>query len=210
MASYPIQNAPAQLDMIYFWQNGDRYGGLAKSCRYVVRITPSKLMQAASGTTNILPDLTYLCEATEFPGRGLNTVDLRYYGPNFKLPIQTVYEDLSMTFLCRNESRERQIFDDWMEHINPQNTFDFNYRDDYSTTISMYQMSDVGSQHTATYEWSLLDAYPLLVNAQPVTWADDGVQRLTIAFTYSKWTRPGKDQVITTNPVIKNANVIAP
>jgi hypothetical protein len=119
-------------------------GGLAKSARFAVFITiPTGLM----GTwKNMGRELVYLCEAAELPGRGFMSLDVRYYGPNQKLPFQTQYEDTTMTFLCRSESYERQFFDEWMESINPTNTFDFNYRSDYETTIEIMQFAEYGTK----------------------------------------------------------------
>lgn len=195
-----VDNPPQTLDMASFWQRLDEFGGLGKTCRYAVMIR----LNTASNNNNIngvFDDLTYLCESTEFPGRGFNNVDVKgYYGPDFKMPFQTSYEDINMTFICRTESFEREVFDDWMEKINPTNTFDFEYRDNYSATITLFQMTEVedsiGSGMPGTsYAFTLYDAYPILVNPQPVTWADDSYQRLTVAFTYSKWRRKGKDDV---------------
>jgi len=135
-------------------------------------------------------DLTYLCEATELPGRAFTNVDLRYYGPQFKIPYLSVYEDLNMTFLCRTESFEREFFDNWMESINPTTSFDFAYRDDYSTTIELFQYSE---QSKAVYQWALFDAFPIFINPQPVTFADDNIQKLTVTFTYTKYRRNNKD-----------------
>jgi hypothetical protein len=78
-------------------------------------------------------ELPYLCEVAEIPRRGFMNMDVRYYGPNEKLPFLTQYEDMNLTFLCRNKSYERQFFDDWMSIINPTNTFDFNYRESYES-----------------------------------------------------------------------------
>jgi hypothetical protein len=198
MASFPIDNAPEALDMDTFWKVSDTFGHLAKSCRFVARIIPRTGFD--ENTYDIMSDLTYLCEATEFPGRGLQSVDLHYYGPSFKMPYQTEYQDINMTFLCRTESYEREVFDDWMEYINPTNTFDFEYRDNYSSEITLFQMSEFEDEYgsetpLATYAFSLYDAYPVLINPQPVTWADDNFQRLTVTFTYSKWRRKNKDDL---------------
>lgn len=198
MPSFPIDNAPEALDMDSFWKVSDTFGHLAKSCRFAVRIIPRAFNQIDEG--EVMSDLTYLCEATEFPGRGLQSIDLHYYGPNFKLPYQTEYQDINMTFLCRNGSFEREFFDNWMEYINPTNTFDFEYRDNYSSEITLFQMSDFEDEYgsetpLATYAFTLYDAYPVLINPQPVTWADDQFQRLTVTFTYSKWRRKNKDDL---------------
>jgi hypothetical protein len=114
-----------------------------------------------------------------------------------------------MTFLCRSESRERKFFDDWMEFINPTNSFDFKFRDEYATDIQIRQMAEyedmtqVGpNQGTVqgtgnpkeTYRITLRKAYPVNINPQPMTWADDQYQRLAVTFTYFKWLRVGHDK----------------
>lgn len=188
-----------------------RYGGLAKSCRFAVRISPPSFLSLSTARIadkNILSDLTYLCEAVELPGRGFVNADVRYYGPNQKLPMLTQYEDTTMTFLCRAESYERQFFDDWMEYINPTNSFDFNFRKEYETQIEIMQFAEYedgtqvgpnagtrrGTQSPKeTYRVTLYNAYPLLINPQPLTWADDQVMRLAVTFTYHKWNRKTLD-----------------
>jgi hypothetical protein len=175
--------------MIDFKALSDLYGGLAKSCRFAVRINPvgSKVLAIAS---NFQYQLTYLCEAAEYPGRGFLNVDARYYGPNFKLPYQSSYEDITLTFLCRNESFERLFFDNWQTIINPPNTFNFSYRNEYRSHIEIFHLDETGDPQ---YQFTLLDAYPVLVNPQALTWADDQFLRLGVTFTYSWWTRPGID-----------------
>ena len=217
MASFNINDAPRELEMTDFMSVSNDLGGLVKACRYAVLISqPRVALQTGNfGTSTgngVLRDLTYLCEATEFPGRGFNTIDLRYYGPNFKVPAQTVYEDLNMTFICRAESYERQLFDDWMEAINPSQSFDFKYKDDYSTTITLYQYTEVATDQEqtvpkATYAFTLYEAFPVLVNAQPVTWADDGFQKLTVTFTYTKWRRKGYDPEPRQYSLVQGASV---
>lgn len=189
MANIPINNAPQFLSMPDFKALSDQYGGPAKSCRFAVRIIPQgDLIQRYSG--GFTEQLIYLCEAAEYPGRGFLNVDLRYYGPNFKLPYQSSYEDITLTFICRNGSFERQFFDDWQAIINPPNTFDFNYKSDYRSQIEIFQYDDINNPQ---YYFTILDAYPVLVNPQPLTWADDQFLRLGVTFTYGWWTRPGID-----------------
>lgn len=195
MASYNIPNAPRQLDMNTFKALADAHDGMAKSCRYVSVIRPVGAFIA--GYTNIARELMYLTEVAEMPGRGYMSVDTRYYGPNQKFPYQTTYEDMNMTFICRSRSFEREFFDDWQWYINPNNTFDFNYKDEYRSQIDVYLYSDFdksnGGGPTAEYMHTLIDAYPILVNPQPISWADDQFLRLTVTFTYSWWVRKDKE-----------------
>lgn len=197
MSSVVIQNAPRNLTVQDFRSQSDNYGSLAKVCRFAAVIRPYG--QFLLSKMDFSRDLMYLCESTDIPGRGFINLDLRYYGPNFKMPVQTQYDDINMTFLCRTQSLEREFFDDWLSHINPVNTFDFNYRDDYASNIDIYQFAEYAEQGTndiapeAQYCITLMDAYPLLVNPQPVTWSDETFQRLVVSFTYTKWFRKGLD-----------------
>ena len=171
-------------------------GSLAKICKFLVRIVPSsgQLTQVlnSGGKGGLLRDMIYLCETAEFPGRAFNNLDgVRYYGPSFKMPYQSSYEDTNLVFICRDEMYERQVFDDWMELINPTNTFDFEYKDNYTAEIQIFKLDDV--YHEPTYAFSLLKAHPILVNPQQVTWSDDQFLRIGVTFTYHWWTRKGLD-----------------
>lgn len=222
MATIDILDAPKQLTMVDFKSISEMYNGLQKSCRFLVRILPVGQFLQPYGT--FMRDFTYLCEVAEHPGRSFMNADVRYYGPNHKLPYQTQYEDINLTFICRNYSLERQFFDDWQLIVNPVNTWDFNYRDQYRAAIDIYQYEEAAdpaavipnlgpigfgasvlptqrpaSGPRAQYWIRLYNAYPILVNSQPVTWADDQFQRLIVSFTYTHWTRPGIDPTPRTN-----------
>jgi len=224
MATYTLENKE-NFGLTNFRSIIDKYGGPLKACRYIVIINKSPSMQGgtrgqmfnkipASEASDYNTDLTYLCEATEFPGRNFEMIDLRYYGPRHKLPVNPQYDDINMTFICRSKSYERQFFDDWLEQINPNSTFDFNYRDSYCTDIELYQLSDLNTNTNksdkkaiaeTSYDFKLLRAYPTVVNPQPVSWAEDNFQRLTVTFTYYKWTRKIDRASSTNNLAINDA-----
>jgi hypothetical protein len=214
MASVSIESAPKALTPNDFKSISEKYGSLAKVAKFAVVIRPTGRFVAPY--SEFTRDLTYLCEVAELPGRGFMNIDVRYYGPNQKYPFQSQYEDMNLTFLCRNKSLERQFFDDWMTIINPINSYDFNYRDDYACEIDIFQFSTVGKKAgefetqgfpvsgnrgsvtdallpQAEYRITLHNAYPVLVNPQPVIWSDDQIQRLVVSFTYSNWSRAGLD-----------------
>lgn len=204
MASFTINNPPSNLTLLDFRAKIDNLGAPAKQCRYYVRIRPAgvtnKLTQL--GYNFLLQDLSYLCDATEFPGRSFDVMEARYYGPSISFPYNTKYsQEISMSFITRGEGYERQLFDDWLGLINPINNFNFEYAKNYYATIDVYQLSEAprsgGSGRPtapkATYMWSLQNAWPASVMPQQVTWADNDVLRLSVSFLYQFWTRPGRD-----------------
>lgn len=217
MASTVFSNPPGFLGLQEYRATVNKQGGPAKANRFLARINnvPSKIVRRGI-YNNLIRDIPYLCEAAEFPGRGFMNVDVRYYGPNFKTPFQTTYEDLNLTFLVRDLFLERQLFDDWMELINPSNTYNFSYKKDYVCNLELFQMSEIelssetegdrpnrsersasstnqSKKSSVQYKFTFENSWPILVNPMPVNWAEDNFHRLTISFTYDRWHRETLD-----------------
>ena len=133
-------------------------------------------------------NLALQCEAAELPGKTMTTADVKIYGPTFKVPYQTQYSDTSLTFLCTNEFYERKLFDRWMEAIHPTDTNNLRYpkgdKSRYLTNIKIIQYDDFVKQ---IYAVELIDAFPIGVAPQTLSWADDGFHRLTISFADQKY-----------------------
>jgi hypothetical protein len=217
MASVPIQNSPQNLTMQDFRSVSERYGGLARSARFVARITPSgSLLVPQSGVSAITRDLMYLCDIVDVPGREIGTQSVHYYGPDLKYPVQTAFGDFDMTFICRNGSFEREFFDNWMTLINPPSTYDFNYIDEYTAEIDIFTFADHAEQSQSAvskdpggpsssstspvpnYNITIHRAFPIIVHQQPSTWADGEFVRLMVTFSYYNWTRKILDPVART------------
>jgi hypothetical protein len=194
MASVPITGSPEGTHTPTTMRSIlNRDGGPTRGSQYIMRMGVPRWAKFAEYTKYqpYFTEISYLCENIEFPGRGFQSVDYRYYGPNFKLPHQSDYEDLNLSILCRNKFMEKELFDTWMEYINPSNTYDFNYRDSYTTTIEIFKMSDIeeNNQSQAVYKIICEEAYPILLPATPLSWADGDFMRLPVSFTYLKWSR---------------------
>ena len=133
-------------------------------------------------------NLALQCEAAELPGKTMATADVKIYGPTFKVPYQTQYSDTSLTFLCTNEFYERKLFDRWMEAIHPTDTNNLRYpkgdKSRYLTNIKIIQYDDFIKQ---IYAVELIDAFPIGVAPQTLSWADDGFHRLSVSFAYQKY-----------------------
>jgi hypothetical protein len=131
--------------------------------------------------------LALQCESAELPGKTLNTADVKIYGPTFKVPYQTQYTDTTLTFLCTNEFYERKLFDRWIEAIMPSDTNNLRFPKDeetrYMTNIKIIQYDEFIKQ---IYAVELIDAFPIGVASQQLSWSDDGVHRLSVQFAYQK------------------------
>jgi hypothetical protein len=132
--------------------------------------------------------LALQCETAEIPGKTLQTDDVKIYGPTFKVPYQTQYGDTSFTFICTNDFYERKLFERWLEAIMPTDTNNLRYpkgqNSQYMTEITIKQYNDDVKQ---IYGVKLIDAFPIGVAAQPLSWAEEGFHRLTVQFAYQRY-----------------------
>jgi len=80
---------------------------------------------------------------------------------------------------------EKVFFDAWMELINPSSTYDFPYKRDYATEITVNQYDANGD---ISYSISLDDAFPVSVNQLDLDWGTiDNYHRLSVVFVYKAW-----------------------
>jgi hypothetical protein len=186
-APRPSLNAPINAPAMENFQSSINKG-LMKSAKFLVVFGTPRVMfddrLSPFRTIDSMRNLSYLCEAAEFAGRSLQTYDVRYYGPSMKMPFLSVYNDLAVTLLCTSNMREKRFFDYWHNKVNSNATYDFAYRDDYSTTMSIFAFDETG---IATYKQNFTHTYPLIVNPIQTAWQDDQVARLNVIFTYKHY-----------------------
>lgn len=193
------KNIVSNFSMQDFISKFNELKGPAKSCRFAVEIVPRQFMQQRLPNN----DLIYMCESAQFPGRGFGVTEVRYYGPSKALPNNTEYDTASFSFICRQSSKERFYFDEWMNIINPIDNFNFEYANNYYCDIKIYQFAEFSTKVTQNgldsilrpaqaspdviYGWTLRNAWPILVTPQQVTWQDQDILRLQVTFTYRYW-----------------------
>jgi hypothetical protein len=146
------------------------------------------------------------CDQAELPGKQFVTFDSRTDGPTVKLPYQTTYNDLTLSFFLMTgpASRSKQannglwvkrFFDQWMELVHPQGSgisfngvakpaYTLNYRDQYSTRIVV---THYGADMSPTYAAMFDTCYPIGMDNIPMTWADENIMKLSMTFAYSQW-----------------------
>lgn len=208
-------NPPTNIDLAAALSSLNVNDSAAKGCRFLVRINLGNLTSQLPYAPNIKGDLHFACDAAEFPGRSFEVSEYRYYGPKQLVPGNTVYgEGITLSFICRSKTMERQFFDDWMDIINPPTSYHFKYPNEYWCDIEVFQFGEFGSntnvsladavkgiprnanpanryQAEPIYGWKIMKAWPVSVNPQQVTWADSDVLRLQVSFAFKNWTRHG-------------------
>ena len=144
----------------------------------------------ATRTTNasLSRYLALQCETAELPGRTLLTQDVKIYGPTFKVPYQSQYNDINLGFICTNDFYERKLFDRWIEAIHPSDTNNLRFPKGngtrYMCNITIIQYDDFIKK---IYSIQLVDAFPIGVAAQPLNWSEDNFHRLSVQFAYQRY-----------------------
>ena len=129
--------------------------------------------------------LNFRCENAQLPSRTFATMDQKFgSNPIEKYPYQPQYNDVELTFVVSDDMSEKIFFDSWLEYINPSYTFNFKYKSDYATTVTINQY-DVASNKT--YSINLIDAYPIAVNQLDLDWSNTDYHKLTVVFAYTYW-----------------------
>ena len=144
--------------------------------------------QSKTSNASLSRYLALQCETAELPGKTLMTHEAKVYGPTFKVPYMSQYGDTNLTFICTNDFYERKLIERWLEAINPTDTNNLRYakgeKTRYMTNIKIIQYDDFIKQIFAI---ELIDAFPIGIAAQPLSWAEDTFHRLTVQFAYQKY-----------------------
>lgn len=157
---------------------------VARPCNFDVIITQPK--NNISGAD--FEDLRFKCEATELPSRTFSLVEQKTYGPVQYFPVQNFYEKVNLTFICSDDMKEKKLFDNWMEKISDSTAtkslvrFDFNYKSEYSTNMSIIQYDLKGQVSLKT---QLFEAFPISVHPLKLDWgASNEIHKLIVTFAY--------------------------
>lgn len=154
---------------------------VARSNKFDVSIpVPLTLMPYVSSAKT----LQYRCEATQLPGRTFATMEQKTYGPVEKFPYLNTYTDIEMSFILDDDMSQKVFLDAWMNYINPLYNYNYRYKSDYSTVITINQY-DVTNQ--LSYSVNLYDAYPISMNQLDLDWNGEGYHKLSVTFAYTYW-----------------------
>jgi hypothetical protein len=143
----------------------------------------------ADDTATLSRSLALQCESTELPGKSLQTQDVKIYGPTFKIPFQSQYNDITLNFLCTNRNfYERKLFDAWIESIMPTDTNNLRFpRSEFGTYLSNIKIIQYDESVNQIHIVELIDAFPVSISPQPLSWSEDGFHRLSVQFAYERY-----------------------
>lgn len=169
-------------------------GGLAKANLFKV-ILPTDI----PGTNLSSADLNLLCKNVQLPGRQILTSE-RTIGPKVeKIAYGFAVEDLSLTFHVTNSYSIKQYFDSWSNLVFSQNSYEVNYKNNYTRDIEIHQLSgsttgqfisngvSTFKNKEVIYKIVLENAYPTTVNAIELNNEQNNLVELSVQLSYDNW-----------------------
>lgn len=135
---------------------------------------------------NNAKNLVYRCESATLPGRNMATLEQKIgSNPIEKYPYLSTFTDIDLTFIVDDDMNQKVLFDAWLNFVNPQYNYNFRYKENYSTVITINQY-DVTNQ--ISYSVNLYDAFPVAVNPLNLDWSLTGAyHKLAVTFAYTYW-----------------------
>ena len=180
--------------------------GLIQQARYRVIINlPAALLSLLGSYTQ---HMSIVCHEAKLPGKSLATDNINEFnGPKLKMPYQEDYQDIGFSYICTGNFIERAFFDIWMNLVVNKETHLFNFRNEYSTKIQIFQLNSIGEQ---IYGIELESAYPIAITEQNLTYSDENFQQLSVTlnyYDYSIITGPGASLVKNIAPFNSNQKI---
>ena len=166
-------------------------GGIAKPSRYEVIFLPpvgnqtnifSTVINAMRGD-GTARSVSLKCEQISMPGRTMETTpDTNIYGPVRQIAQGVTYADLSATFQCSSDLRERKFFETWQRlAYNPQ-TWAMQYYDSYTGSLDIYQLDNNDRRR---YGVRLVECYPKVIGDQSLDYGSvSSLQTVQVSFAY--------------------------
>ena len=175
-------------------------GGFAKPSKYEIIITPPSLqtfqnmsagqipsrLNDLGGLSETIRQTSLSCESISFPGRNIDTTpDTNIYGPVREIATGFSYAEVSATFRCSKDMREKRYFESWQRLAYDPQSWNIGYYYDYVGKIQVYQLDEKDQRK---YGVELIECFPKTIAAQTLDYgAQNQQQKVSVTFSYRYW-----------------------
>ncbi len=143
------------------------------------------LMSLLKGNGNVR-SVGLRCESIELPGRTLDTTPQgNLYGPERDMVTGYTYADVTASFQCSSDMRERQYFETWQEMAFNDETWSINYYDNYVGKVHIHTLDE---QNNKKFGIELTGCFPKTIGAQSLGYTSNNTyQTLSVTFNFRYW-----------------------
>ena len=181
--------AYAVLNELLSRYHGD--GGFSRPSRYEVLIIPPRgsnnnPISDDISDNEIIRKTSLACESISFPGRNIDTTtDTNIYGPTREIASGFSFAEVSATFRCSSDMREKLYFESWQRQSFNAQTWSMQYYEDYIGAVQIYQLDEKDNRK---YGVELVEAFPKTIGAMTLDYSNGNeIHKLPVTFSYRWW-----------------------
>ena len=123
-------------------------GGFSRPSRYEVLIIPPRGSNNNPTSGDIsnnktIRESSLACESISFPGRNIDTTtDTNIYGPTREIASGFSYAEVSATFRCSSDMKEKLYFETWQKQSFNTQTWSIQYYEDYIGAVQIFKLDE--------------------------------------------------------------------
>ena len=166
-------------------------GGFSRPSRYEVLIIPPRGSNNNPTSGDIsnnktIRETSLACENISFPGRNIDTTtDTNIYGPTREIASGFSYAEVSATFRCSSDMKEKLYFETWQKQSFNTQTWSMQYYEDYIGAVQIFQLDE---NNNRKYGVELVEAFPKTIGAMTLDYSNGNeIHKLPVTFSYRWW-----------------------
>lgn len=177
-----------------------RLGRVVRQNRFYAFINPPEIGGLRKLRDEISHILQYHVKTAIIPSRSIGEYEFKYYGSTVKLPGDTNYNDLNITFLNEGSWKIRNLFEQWQEviyHSMNDNIMGIRYDAQELFAESSIIVQQIGlDDNDILAEYTFYNVFPKEVGEIELNMeTNDSIQEFQVTFAYSHWVRSNNGQV---------------
>jgi hypothetical protein len=131
-------------------------------------------------------------DSVDMPGRNLDTVDLKIYGPKRQIVNGHSFSgEITMSVYCDKYLRQRSFFEMWQKAAFDQGTNNVHFYDEYTGGLRIYQLgafSGNQDRDRIAYGVELFECFPKTISAVSYGHGQtDEIQKISVTLAFRNW-----------------------
>ena len=131
-------------------------------------------------------------DSVDMPGRNLDTVDLKIYGPKRQIVNGHSFSgEITMSVYCDKYLRQRSFFEMWQKAAFDQGTNNVHFYDEYTGGLRIYQLgafSGNQDRDRIAYGVELFECFPKTISAVSYGHGQtDEIQKISVTLAFKNW-----------------------
>ena len=131
-------------------------------------------------------------ESVDMPGRNLDTVDFKTYGPKRSIVNGHSFSgEVTMSVYCDKYLRQRSFFEMWQKAAFDQGTNNVHFYDEYTGGLRIYQLGSFSGNQDRdriAYGVELFEVFPKTISAVSYSQGDnDTIQKISVVLAFRNW-----------------------